>query len=622
MVIPDWTGAILRAHAHAPFLSRALDRLPELAALLVEGRGEAALDWAGGAGSDAPNLGAALRRERLATALVLAIGDLAGAFSLRRVVGELTALADRALDAAIGEAIRHRVPEAEPVGFIALALGKQGAGELNYSSDIDPILLYDPEALPRRERDEPGEAAQRVARRIISTLSEVTDEGYVFRVDLRLRPASEVSPLAIPIEAALTHYESSALAWERAAFIRARACAGDIAAGEAFLEAIRPFVWRKSLDFGAIAEVGRLTAQIRATGPSARLVGPGFDLKKGRGGIREIEFYAQTHQLIHGGRHPSLRVRGTRASLDALAEARIIPRDDALVLGRAYDRLRTLEHRLQMVSDHQTHKLPADWAAIDAVAKLDGLADSDALLAEVTELTQAVGLRYDALIEANSADAAPSLPVSRDSLVEALGGMGFEAPQDLAERIEGWRSGRLRAVRTEAARAAFDAIQPRLLAALATAPEPDRAVVRWERLLANLPSAVNLFRLLEARPSLLDQLVKVLSLAPPLADELTRRADLLDPLIDTSAFDLPGPTEELAARMLDGEESDYQALLDRVRRVVGELRFVLGVQLIEAASDPLDVSEALCRTAEAAIEVLAAATVAEFEAVHGRIAGS
>lgn len=622
MATPDWTGAIARAHAHAPFLSRALERLPHLAGLLAAGDGDGALAMARKAGSEVADVATALRRERLALALTLGIGDLAGAFPLARVVAELTALADRALDAAIGEAIRYRLPQAEPAGFIGLALGKHGAGELNYSSDIDPIFLYDPTTLPRRERDDPGEAAQRIARRVIATLGEVTGEGYVFRVDLRLRPASEVSPLAIPLEAALTHYESSALAWERAAFIRARACAGDLAAGEAFLAAIRPFVWRKSLDFGAIAEVGRLTAQIRSTNPSARLVGPGFDLKKGRGGIREVEFYAQTHQLIHGGRNPALRVRGTRQSLDALADAEIIPAEDARVLGEAYDRLRTLEHRLQMVSDQQTHKLSTDWAAIDSLAQLDGAPSSDALLAEITRITQAVGERYDALIDAGSSPAAPRLPVSSDSLTDELARLGFAAPAALAERIDGWRSGKMRALRSEAARVAFDTIQPDLLAALAAAPEPEQALLRWERLLANLPSAVNLFRLLEARPALLAQLAHILSLAPPLADELTRRADLLDPLIDATAFAVPGPVAEIAARMADGESADYQLLLDRVRRIVGELRFTLGVQLIEASTDPLDVSEALCRTAEAAIEVLAAATVAEFEGAHGRIPGS
>jgi glutamate-ammonia-ligase adenylyltransferase len=620
---PDWRAAIERAHDHAPFLSRALEKLPELAGLLAEGRADEALAWARGAGDGAPSVPVALRRERQALALTLAIGDLAGAFPLARVTGELTALADRALDAAIADAIRARVPDAAPAGFIALALGKHGAGELNYSSDIDPILLYDPATLPRRDRDEPGEAAERIARRVVETLAHQTDEGYVFRVDLRLRPASEVSPLAISFGAALTHYESSALAWERAAFIRARACAGDVASGEAFLAAIRPFVWRKSLDFGAIAEIGRLTAQIRSTTTSARLVGPGFDLKKGRGGIREIEFYAQTHQLIHGGRNPALRLRGTRASLDALAAAGTIPAEDACVLGDAYDRLRTLEHRLQMISDQQTHKLPDDWAAIDSVAKFDGLSGSEALLREITAITQAVGERYDALIASSGPKAAPVLPVSSESLIEDLARLGFADPADLAERIDGWRSGKLRALRSEAARAAFDSIQPTLLAALAAAPAPERAFLRWEQLIGNLPTAVNLFRLLEARPALIDLLARILSLAPPLADELARRTDLLDPLIDSSAFDVPGPVEELVTAMADGPgHDDYQQLLDRVRRVVGDLRFTLGVQLIEATTDPLDVSEALCRTAEAAIEVLARATIAEFEHAHGKIAGS
>lgn len=621
MTAPDWSGALARAQAHAPFLSRAMDRLPDLVALLAAGEGEAALAWAKARGADVEDTGVALRRERLALALALAVGDLAGAFPLARVTGELSDFADRAMDAGITYAIRRRVPDAAPAGFLALALGKHGAGELNYSSDIDPILLYDPALLPRRPRDEPGEAAERVARALIETLARVTDEGYVFRVDLRLRPASEVSPLAIPIEAALTHYESSALAWERAAFIRARPCAGDIAAANGFLCAIRPFIWRKSLDFGAIAEIGRLTAQIRSNTRQAWTVGPNFDLKKGRGGIREIEFYAQTHQLIHGGRNPALRLRGTRASLDALAAAGIIPREDAQVLGDSYDRLRTLEHRLQMVGDQQIHALPSDWAAIEQVARLEGVADSKTLLTEITRITQAVGERYDALIASTGAPA-PVLPASGKPAA-TLSHFGFADADELAQRIDGWRSGKLRALRSEAARRAFDAIQPRLLAALAAAPEPERAFLRWEQLLANLPTAINLFNLLEARPALLDLLARILALAPPLADELARRADLLDPLIDASAFELPGDVTALAREFGQGEsDDDYQRVLDRVRRKVGEKRFAQGVQLIEGATDPLALSAALARVAEAAILVLGDATVAEFARVHGRIPGS
>jgi len=622
----DWTGALARARAHAPFLAHGLDRLPALEALLAAGDGAGALAWAKSAGDGAGDVGSALRREKLALATALAIGDLAGAFPLLTVTGELSDFADRALDAAIADAIRARVPDAGPAGFLALALGKHGARELNYSSDIDPILLYDPALLPRRQRDEPGEAAQRVARTLMQTMSHVTHEGYVFRVDLRLRPASEVSPLAISIDAALTHYESSALAWERAAFIRARACAGDIAAGEQFLAAIRPFIWRKSLDFGAISEIGRLTHRIRASHSGPPRPGPGFDLKKGRGGIREVEFFAQTHQLIHGGRNPALRLRGTRASLDALAEAGLIQAEDATVLGESYDRLRQVEHRLQMIADQQTHSLPLDPAALDGVARLDGLEDGAALIAELEAVTEAVGQRYDRLIAQHGHDPGSPAPVAAaqgDALADELERLGFADPSALTTRIESWRSGKLRALRSEAARGAFEAIQLPLLSAFAASPEPERAVLRWEQLLTNLPSAVNLFRLLEARPGLLELLARILSLAPPLADALARRADLLDPLIDASAFDPPPDIAALAAEFADGETGDdYEQLLSRVRRKVGERRFALGVQLIEGARDPMEIGRGLCRVAEAALTVLADAATAEFARSHGRIAGS
>ncbi|RVU05074.1 bifunctional [glutamine synthetase] adenylyltransferase/[glutamine synthetase]-adenylyl-L-tyrosine phosphorylase [Novosphingobium umbonatum] len=627
-MMADWQNALARAEAHSPFLSRAMGRLPDLVALLAAGDGEAALAYAREAGAKEADPAIALRREKLALALALGVGDLAGAFDLARVTGELTALADRALDKAIAHAIRARVPDAQATGFVALALGKQGAGELNYSSDIDPILIYDPQTLPRRPRDEPEEAAQHIARQILRIVSQVDAYGYVFRVDLRLRPASEISPLAIPLEGALAHYESSALAWERAAFIRARACAGDVALGEGFLHAIRPFVWRKSLDFGAIAEIGRLTRRIRAHHGKVERIGPGFDVKRGRGGIREVEFFAQVHQLIHGGRNPALRQRGTRATLDALAAAGLIAAEEAAMLGTSYDRLRQIEHRLQQVSDLQTHVLPRDEAGIANVAALDGLPNAAALIEELQHITEEVGAKYDSLIAASAGEGTSvAVPRGEPLVGEALAGelqkLGFADAGALAERIEGWRGGSLRVLRSEAALSALDAVQPALLAALAHAPAPEKALTRWEQMMASLPSAVNLFRLLEARPGLLEVMVRVLSLAPPLADALARRADLLDALIDASAYDLPPDVPTLAAEFGAVEAGDdYQRLLDHVRRKVSERRFALGVQLVEGAQDPLDISAGLCRVAEAALEVLARATMAEFEATHGRIAGA
>ena len=601
----DWKGALERAKDCSPFLSLALERRPDLAELLAAGRGEDALALARQA--DSEDTGIALRRERLGLALVLGIGDLAGAFPLARVTGELSAFADRALDRAIDHVIRERTDE-NPRGLFALALGKQGANELNYSSDIDPILLFDRETLPHREREDAGEAAQRYARKLVELLSQQTAEGYVQRVDLRLRPASEVSPLAISTDAAMSHYESSALAWERAAFIRARSAAGDIAAGEAFLDHIRPFVWRRNLDFTAIEEIRRLTMRIRQAYKGPLEPGPGFDVKKGRGGIREVEFFAQTHQLIYGGRDPSLRCRGTRSALDALAAAGIVSADDARVLGESYDRLREVEHRLQMVADRQTHSLPQDTAALDNVARLDGLADGAALVEELQAICGAVAARYDSLLGEDAAESKSSAPV--DPGIRTM----------VEERYESWRSS-IRALRGGEAREAFDAIFPDLVEAFAGAAEPERAMARWETLLSRLPSAINLFRLFEQRPGLLEQVLRLLTLSRPLADELARRPELLDALIDKTALDLPGPIAGLAARMHSPDDQDYEDRLDRIRQIVGEERFALGLQLIEARHDPLDIAEGLCRVAEAALRVGTEAAVQEFAKAHGRMPG-
>ena len=279
-----------------------------------------------------------------------------------------------------------------------------------------------------------------------------------------------------------------------------------------------------------------------------------------------------------------------------------------------------------MVDDRQTHALPRDPALLDAVARLDGLDDGAALVAELTDITNAVGDRYDRLIAADTQRSSawdPEPAPHGGELVDQLRRLGFADPAAVATRIAGWRGGAVRALRSDAAIAALDAIQPALLAALGGAADPTRALIRWEQMIAQLPSAVNLFRLLQARPALLELLVRILSLAPPLADALARRSDLLDALIDASAFDLPPGVPVLAEELARGEaDDDYERLLNRVRRRITERRFALGVQLIEATHDPLDISAGLSRVAEAAIAVLAAGAVADFAAAHGHVPGS
>jgi glutamate-ammonia-ligase adenylyltransferase len=612
-------AALARARAHSPFLDFQLGRLPDIAGPLAKGDLAAALAAARREGEE-PSAMASVRRERSAYALALGIGDLAGLLSLETVTNGLSDVADRALERAVAVAISERTPDAPRQGFAVVALGKLGGCELNYSSDVDLLFLYDPATLPRKPREEPDQAALRIGQRVVEILQKRTEEGYAFRVDLRLRPSPEVTQIALPVDAAISYYESSALPWERAAFIRARHCAGDPAIGRYFLEAVHPFVWRRSLDFGAIGEIVSITGRIRDHYAQGQAFGPGFDLKRGRGGIREVEFFVQVHQLIHGGRDSALRAPATLDALSALVAAGHVPADDAVALGDAYRLLRTVEHRLQMVDDRQTHSLPQDAAALDNVARLHGLADGDALLALLEPHCARVAGIYDALAGGDERRLSSNLTTLEAQVARA----GFAEAAEAARRVEGWRSGKVRSLRTPPARAAFEAMLPALVDAFAAAPDPMRALNRFDDILMKLPAGLNFYRLLEARPALAQHLAAILSHAPALAEQLGRRPELLDGLIDASAFDPVGSVDELAesfARADRGGE-DYQLLLDRVRRRVNETRFALGAQIVLARGDPIAVAEGYARVAEAAIRVLAAGAVAEFERAHGRMAGS
>ncbi|TPG39002.1 bifunctional [glutamate--ammonia ligase]-adenylyl-L-tyrosine phosphorylase/[glutamate--ammonia-ligase] adenylyltransferase [Sphingomonas koreensis] len=608
--------ALRRARAESPFLAGLLEREQDLAEILSSGA-LPPLSAAAAAAADR-SVAARLRIERRRLALIVGIGDLAGALDLSAVTRALSDFADRALDTAIRTAIAERTPEAEPCGFAAIALGKLGSRELNYSSDIDPILIFDPDTLPHRPREEPAEAAVRIARRVVELLQARDGDGYVFRVDLRLRPAAEVTPIALSINAALSHYESAALAWERAAFVRARAAAGDAALGARFIEGVRPFVWRRGLDFGAVGELMAMSRLIRDHHAQGQAFGPGYDLKRGRGGIREIEFFAQIHQLIHGGRDPALRAPATRDALAALASAGWIGHEDAVSLAEAYTALRTIEHRAQMVDDRQTHALP-QGAQLDALARLGGDGDGAALLDRLRPHVAATARIYDRLEGADDA----GLPRDAVRLEERLAAAGYDDTADALRRIERWRSGGYPALRSPAAQAAFEDALPGLIDALGAAPDANAALARLDTILGRLPSAINFFRLIEAQPALAHLLGDILCHAPPLAAALGRRPELFDGLVDASALDPVGNVAALIGEMRRGAlHGDYQGVLDHVRRIVGEKRFALGAQIVAGASDPLDVSAGYARVAEAAIALVAEEAVADFARTHGRVSDS
>jgi glutamate-ammonia-ligase adenylyltransferase len=609
--------AIERARDHAPFLRDSMEARPDIAeTFLAKGPGKAAEQALQSGGETA---GAELRRRRRALSLAVALGDLAGELSLEQVTALLSDFADLAIDRAIEAAVAELLPDERPRGLAVIALGKLGSRELNFSSDVDLVLLFDPVTLPRRQRDEPGDSAVRIGRRVVEILQKRTEEGFVERVDLRLRPSPEVTPIVLPVNAAISYYESAAVGWERAAFIRARCCAGDRRLGQRFLDAIEPFVWRRALDFGAIEEVSSISERIRDHYSKGQKFGPGFDLKRGRGGIREVEFYVHAQQLVHGGREPELRAGATLDAIAALEQAGHFIPDLANDLAEAYRRLRTAEHRVQMVDDQQTHLLPASHAALDNVAQLHGFAAGPEFLDWLRPSVERVGAAFDELAGSEG----ERLPANPGQLRDALERLGFPDLDSAVRRVGEWRSGRPRSLRSSAAKRAFEAMLPALLAAIGKSEDPMRALNRLSDVVERVPSGVNLYRLLEARPGLTTLLARILAHAPALSDQLARRPELLDSLLDSSCFEPPPPASEFAAFLKDEMRGrPFDMAIDRARRLINERRFALGVQLIDLRENPMTVGEGYARVAEGALNALAREAIAEFEETHGRFPGA
>lgn len=609
------------ASAHSPYLRGLLrSRAATVDRLIAEGLAAATNTAFALARDGARPVMPRLRQAKADIALITGLADLSGTWPLEQVTRILSELADIAVNAAIGTALAER--DASNSGFVALALGKLGSFELNYSSDIDLILLYDPAIIPVRPREEQAEAAVRIARRVVAILQDQTADGYVFRTDLRLRPVPEATPLALPIAAAEHYYQSEALTWERTAFIRARVCGGDIALGKAFLKAIKPFVWRRSLDYTAIADIKAVSLRIRDHYEAVQVVGPGYDLKRGRGGIREIEFFAQIHQLVWGGRDPTLRAPATLDALAALTGAGHIGSGDATLLGDAYRWLRTIEHRLQMRDDEQTHSIPLTEAAREAIAALSGYGDWATLESQLAETTAAVATRYDRLIADARETAPPGLPTSDDGLERWFEAAGLTAGAALIPSITRWRTASHRALRSAPARASFEALLPELVRELASAMTPLHAAARFETFLGQLPAGLQFFTLLEANPKLLPLLGRLLGLAPVLADALAKRPALFDVLLARDGFE---PLPDVAALTAELEAAvagiSLEATLDRVRSWTAERRFQLGAQLIERRADPLRIAHDLASLADVALIVLTRSVTADFEAVHGAVPG-
>ncbi|MBO0345168.1 bifunctional [glutamine synthetase] adenylyltransferase/[glutamine synthetase]-adenylyl-L-tyrosine phosphorylase [Roseibium sp. CAU 1637] len=581
----------------------------------------------------------ALRLLKQDMALTLGLADIAGAASLDQVTGALADFADACLNASLryllGElAAKGKFSPPDPEhpekdsGFIVLAMGKHGARELNYSSDIDLIILYDPDKTPVTGSAEPSVEFVRLTRRLLKIMQERTAEGYVFRTDLRLRPDPGATPLAMSLPAALSYYESLGQNWERAALIKARPCAGDIPAGQGFLKEIVPFIWRKYLDFAAIADVQAIKRQIHRHKGHGKIAIAGHNVKLGRGGIREVEFFVQTQQLIAGGRNPALRGRRTLDMLDALVEAKWIEQSARDELHEAYVFLRNVEHRIQMMNDEQTQLLPKDEEGLEKIAFMMGYDARTNFEEALVKRLKRVQAQYAALFEDETElSSEGNLVFTGDDhdpdTLETLTRFGYKQAVEAANIVKAWHFGRYAATRSTKARELLTELHPTLLMALGLSDNADAALRTFDAFLAKLPAGVQLFSLLKSNPELLSLLATVMGSAPRLAETVSRRVHVLDSVLDPAFFGVMPSHEEFRVgleRTL-AQARYYEEALDRARIFNQEQVFLIGLRLISDTLAADRVGDALARLAEVVIEALLPRVIEHVAESHGRIEG-
>jgi glutamate-ammonia-ligase adenylyltransferase len=624
------------AAAHPARLLALLDAVPErhLEALLA--RTAEGVDMT----HDEDKAMSLLRRMKAEAALLIALADIGGVWSLVQITQALTKLADTAVGAAVRFLLREAVRRdkldppnptrvEEGCGYVVLAMGKMGAFELNYSSDIDLIVFFDPAAPALVPEVEAGSLYIRITRGLVKLLQERTAEGYVFRVDLRLRPDPASTQIAISVPAALDYYESAGQNWERAALIKARVCAGDIAAGNALLKDLSPFVWRKYLDFAAVTDVQAMKQQIHAYKGHGEIAVEGHNVKLGRGGIREIEFFVQTQQLIAGGRHAELRGRDTLTMLSLLADEGWISapaRDD---LTAAYRFLRTVEHRLQMVADEQTQTLPADRELLERFVRFLGFKTRDSFAEVFVEHLRNVQRHYQQLFENTPLLAGEdrALVFSKDAddgqTLAKLSAMGFRQPLEISDSVRHWLTGDYRPLKSEVARKHLAELIPLLLGYLARADNPDAVFASFDRFLTTLHGSSRLFSLLRQHPDLVGLIVLILGTAPRLADILGRYPQVIDALLEPDFFGALPDETKLAVGLAQAlkQSSSYEDFLDRIRIFGQEHMFLIGARILSETISAEQAGEAYARLADVMIQTLHRAVEDQLAELHGRLRG-
>ncbi|KQV43498.1 MULTISPECIES: bifunctional [glutamine synthetase] adenylyltransferase/[glutamine synthetase]-adenylyl-L-tyrosine phosphorylase [unclassified Rhizobium] len=643
---------LIAAFSLSPYLREAAVARPsllaEILAVPLDGHLQQCVDearsaWRSGEPGRALSDAEIMTRLRVAKrkmAFCLALSDLAKLIDGRETTRWLSDFAGASVSATIdhlllsaAEAGKFHVPDSdrpsENSGVVVLGMGKLGAFELNYSSDIDIVVFFEPDAPLITDVSEAPETFARLLRRLIRILQERSGDGYVFRTDLRLRPDPGATPLAIPVEAAMLYYESRGQNWERAAFIKARPVAGDLKAGENFLRELTPFVFRKYLDYAAIADIHSIKRQIHAHKGHGEIAVKGHNIKLGRGGIREIEFFVQTQQLIAGGRMTDLRGRATEPMLHALAKANWIDPKTASELTEAYWFLRDVEHRIQMVRDEQTHVLPTAEAELKRIAYMMGFADTAEFSAALSAVLRKVERRYAQLFEQEarlSGDTGNLVFTGQKDdpdTLETLKALGFERPQDISRTIRTWHYGRYRATQSVEARERLTELTPELLRVFGQNKRADEALLRFDQFISGLPAGIQLFSLLGNNPGLLSLIVNIMSTAPRLAGIIAGRPHVFDGLLDRRLL-VELPTRQYLAERIQGFVSGarhYEEILDRLRIIAAEQRFLIGIRLLTGAISGAQAGHAFTDLADLILAASLDAVLDEVRSVHGDYRG-
>ena len=588
---------------------------------------------------------AALRHAKHEAALLIALADLGGVWDVVAATEALTRFADSAVRSSLRFALRAAANEGKLAleaespdievgcGLFVLALGKHGARELNYSSDIDLIVFYDADSPAIPEGSAPGPLFVRLVKTLARLLQDRTADGYVLRVDLRLRPDPGATPIAMSTLSAASYYETLGQNWERAAMSKARPIAGDLALGRAFLAELAPFIWRKYFDYAAIADVHAMKRQIHAVRGHEVVTVPGHDIKLGRGGIREVEFFVQTQQLIFGGRRPNLRGSRTLDMLRELQRENWVTEEAVVELSEAYVFLRDVEHRLQMIADEQTQRLPVETATLARFAKFCGYARLDTFVAALTKRLRRVEKHYARLFED-----APTLDAEAGSLVftgvvddpdtlATLRRLGFQTPEAATETIRGWHFGRRAAVQSPRAREVLTELTPALLAAFSGSGGPDAALAAFDAALARMPAAVELLSILRSNTAVRELFGDLLGGAPRLAQVVVARPHVLDAAIDPGraiaiAESLDERAQALRVEAFLKSAAGYEEALDRARDFAAEETFLIGVRLLSGALDPDMAGRAYSALAQGMVGAMLSRVEEEFAREHGRLPGA